>query len=117
MIRRRVFGVGRWIATLYTVFFALIVLLEGVFGSGVEIEEGQEWEGFAVGVLAVAALAAVAVSWLRPHLATRVLLAAGLVGAAVALITAGSNYWLAIGAAGGPYLLGAALTALGSPGD
>lgn len=117
MIRRRTFWAGRWIATLYTTFFALIVLLETLFGSGVEIEEGQEWEGFAVGALAVAAVAAVAVSWLRPHLATRVLLAAGLVGAAVALVTAGSNYWLAIGAAGGPYLLGAALTALGSPSD
>jgi peptidoglycan biosynthesis protein MviN/MurJ (putative lipid II flippase) len=112
--RDRLPAIGLWIATAYAACFGLIVVLEAIAGDE-NIEEGQEWEGFAVGLLVIAAIAAVIVAWRRRHLAAWALLAAGLLGTLIALITAGSNYYLAVIAAAGPYLLGAALIWLGRP--
>jgi hypothetical protein len=117
MSHPRAFAIGRWIASTYAALFVFVIALEALGGDSEGIEEGQEWEGFAVGALAVAAVLAVALSWLRPRLAARALLAAGLFGVTIAVITAGSYQWLVALGAGGPFLAGAALTAFGGSTD
>jgi len=57
----------------------------------------------------VAALLAVGASWWRRSLMVPLMLAAGMLGAVIGIITAGQNHWIAVLTAGGPYLLAAAL--------
>ena len=112
--RARLPWIGLLIATLWAVFWALILVLEAFApGSEEEIAEGDEWEAVAVGVLAVAALVAVGLSWRRRGLLIPLMVAVGLFGVTVGVATAGHNHWIAALVAGGPYLLAALLTALG----
>ena len=112
-LRSRLPTIGLWIATAWASSFALIVILEGLDPEAPQVEEGQEWEVGAVIVVVMASLVAVALSWWRRPLMVRAMLAAGLLGAVIGIITAGQNHWMAVLVAGGPYLLAAALARVG----
>ena len=115
--RGRLPRIGLLLATVWAVFWALILVLEAFASESGDIEEGSEWEGFAVGGLAAAALVAVALSWRRRELMVPLLAAVGLLGVVVGVVTAGHNHWLAALVAGGAYLIAAQLGLLGEPDD
>lgn len=113
--RSRLPRLGLIIATVWASMFALILVLEAFGDDPGAVEDGQAWEGVAVVVLVIAALAAVGLSWRRRDLMVPAMLAVGLLGVAIAVVTAGSNHWLAASVAGGPYLLASGLGWLGRP--
>ncbi|MEZ4503923.1 MAG: hypothetical protein R3C39_14970 [Dehalococcoidia bacterium] len=105
--------ISRVLATVYALFFAAILVLETLFPPDVEIAEGQEWEGVTVGVLGTAAVAAAIAAWRHQEWTFRLMLGLAIAGALLGLITAGSNQWLAVLTAGGPYAVAAALAWFG----